>query len=476
MTRSPLPPQTCILLAWLILSGCTLVSPTPTATSVQPVVNGTTTPSPSPSPISSPTQPAPIGVNSAALQGVSIQVWDAFAPGKDPSSGAAQVFASQVALFNHVNQWGISVKPTNFADYPSLFDAMNNAIGSGSGSPDLVAALPEQALTWNISHSVVDLTPYMNDLTWGLAGDAIADFPSVFWSQEKINGVQLGVPAQRSAHFLFYNKTWAQELGFTTPPQTAAEFQQQACAANASLIKDTDPQNDGYGGWIVDTSWQTTYSWLLAFGGGVADGTSYGFRTDPNRAALQFIKGLYDHHCAWLSTEPTPFDSFALHSALFVSGDLAEVPLAAESMSRLKNKDEWTLIPFPGTTGRVLVAYGPSYTVLRSTPVKQLAAWLFARWLLSAQNQAQWVESTGLFPLRDSVLPQIGPFRDASPQWETAVSDLSLLQGVPQLASWRQVRYVLEDGAKVIFQVNTPLDQIAAALINMDSMAQELNK
>jgi len=59
---------------------------------------------------------------------------------------------------------------------------------------------------------------------------------------------------------------------------------------------------------LVDTDWQTTYSWMLAFGGGVADGSSYALRTDPNLATLQFIKGLFDSHCAWLSTEPAPFD------------------------------------------------------------------------------------------------------------------------------------------------------------------------
>jgi ABC-type glycerol-3-phosphate transport system substrate-binding protein len=113
---------------------------------------------------------------------------------------------------------------------------------------------------------------------------------------------------------------------------------------------------------------------------------------------------------------------------------------------------------------------------MKSTPEKQLAAWLFVRWLLSPQNQAQWVEYTGLFPLRTSVLDQVGPYRDASPQWNAALGDLSLAQGVPQLASWSQVRYVLEDGATVIFQMNTPLDQIPSALTEMDSMAQELNK
>jgi len=407
-------------------------------------------------------------VDPAALRGVSLQVWHAFA------GGAYGVFANQVAQFNAVNEWGIVVTQTGYGDYVTLFDAVNAALESG-GTPDLVAALPEQTLSWDASASVVELSPYLGDPAWGPGSDVIADFPPVFWAQDNLDGKQLGVPAQRSARFLFYNKTWAHELGFDSPPATADEFRQQACAANASFRTDASPQNDGYGGWIVDTDWQTTYSWLLAFGGGVVDGNAYGFRTDPNLAALQFLKGLFDDHCAWLSTEPTPFDSFAGRSALFVSCDLAEVPMANESMSRLNNTDEWTLVPFPGTTGSVLVTYGPSYSVLKSTPEKQLASWLFARWLLSLENQAQWVEATGLFPLLNSVLDMIGPYRTASPQWDAAVGNLSLAQGVPQLASWRKVRYVLEDGTKVIFQTNIPVDQIPSVLTEMDSTAKEIS-
>jgi len=441
-----------------MLSACTPGSPTPAATPTLPAATGTA----GPTSTITPTQIPTIGVDPAALRGISLQVWDAF------SGGADGVFADQVARFNAVNQWGIVVTRTGYGDYTTLFDAVNTALESG-GTPDLVVALPEQTLSWDASASVVDLSPYLGDPTWGLGSDGIASFPPVFLAQDTLNGKQLGVPAQRSARFLFYNKTWAHELGFDSPPATADEFRQQACAANASFRLDADPQNDGYGGWIVDTDWQTTYSWLLAFGGGVVDGNSFGFRTDPNLAALQFLKSLYDDHCAWLSTEPTPFDSFARRSALFISGDLAEVPMAIESMSLLKNTDEWTLVPFPGTSGSVLVTYGPSYSLLKSTPEKQLAAWLFTRWLLSTENQAQWVEATGLFPLLNSVQNS-----SASPQWDAAVANLSLAQGVPQLASWRKVRYVLEDGTNFIFQTNVPVDQISSVLTEMDSTAKEI--
>jgi multiple sugar transport system substrate-binding protein len=322
--------------------------------------------------------------------------------------------------------------------------------------------------------AVADLNPYLSDPQWALAADAGADFPSSFWMQDTVNGKQLGLPAQRSARFIYYNQTWAQALGFNSPPATADDFRRQACAANASFRADADPKNDGYGGWIVDTHWQTTYSWLLAFGGGVTAGSAYTFRTDPNLAALQFVKNLSDNHCSWISTEPTPFDSFARRSALFISADLAGLPAEVESMARLKNPDDWTVIPFPGSQGSVMVAYGPSYSVLRSAPEKQLAAWLFARWLLSPESQSQWVEATGLFPLRNSVLGMIQPYLQASPQWDAAVGYLSLAQGVPQLASWRKVRYVLQDGMTVLFQTDQPVDKLSSVLEEMDSMAREL--
>ena len=455
------------LLAALAFSACGTGSPTSGTTppADTPFIDGTSSPSPAPS--QTPTPLPTVGVDPAALRGVSIQVWQAF------TGPAADLFTSQAAQFNADNQWGIVVTPSGYGDYTSLFDAMNAALDTGKAA-DLVATLPEQTLAWETLGKVVDLQPYLVDPQWGLGKDAIADIPSIFWAQDNVNGEQLGIPAQRSARFIFYNETWAHEMGFANPPTTADEFRQQACAANASKQKDADPKNDGYGGWIVDTNWQTTYSWLLAFGGGVADGSSYGLRTDPNLATLQFIKGLFDSHCAWISTEPAPFDSFARRSALFISGDLAEIRTEMESMKSLKNSDEWSVLPFPGTQDNGLVVYGPSYTVLKSTPEKQLAAWLFARWLLSPESQAQWVEATGLFPLRHSVMDMIGPYLLASPQWGAAIATLSQAQVVPQMASWRKIRYVLEDGMTVLFQENLPLDKLPALLVEMDSMAQEL--
>jgi len=447
------------LTALLLLTGCGSVSPTPasTASPATRVASPATTPSAAFSPTPS------IDVDEQALHFLTIEAWHAF------SGGAKTVFEQQAERFTTSNKWGIRVIPVDYRDQASLFEAVNATLEAGM-PPQMVAALPEQVLSWDAASRVVELSPYVNDPTWGMSAEEIGGIAPVFWSQDEVNGRRLGVPALRSARYLVYNQTWAQELGFENPPTTADEFLQQACAANAAFRSDEILQNDGYGGWVVDADWQTIYSWLLAFGGGAVEDDSYAFRTDPNLEALQFLKGLYDDHCAWLSTEPSPLDSFARRSALFITADMAVIPMMNKAMSRAENLDEWTLLPFPGSEERVLVAYGPSYSLLGTTPEGQLAAWIFIRWLLLPENQAGWVKMAAGLPLYFAQATG-----DSQAQWEAAVAELEFARGVPQLASWRQVKYVLEDGVGVIFQVNLPQDQVPTILDEIDSMAKELN-
>ncbi len=452
---------TALLLGTLLLSACSPASPLATPTATKPATPAASL-TPSATPTLTPTPLPTLAIDPASLRGVTIRVWQAF------SGPANDLFTRQAAEFTSSNEWGIRVESQGYGDYNSLFDAVSTSLDSGN-SPDLVAALPDQSLAWD--DAVVDLAPYLADPTFGLTAADLADIPSIFMAQDNVNGKVMGLPAQRSARFLFYNKTWAGQLGFNDPPTNSAEFHQQACAANASFSRDSDPTNDGYGGLVVDSSWQSVYSWILAFNGGVVDGDTYTFRTDPNLKALEFLKGLYDDHCAWISTEPTPFDSFSNRSGLFISADLASLPLIAASMAAKHNTDQWELIPFPGPQERAVVAYGPSYTVLKSTPEKQLAAWLFARWLLSPDSQAQWVQATGLLPLRISSQEALGAFRTSLPQWEAAVQDLEFARDVPQLASWRKVRYMLQDGIDTMFQQNLSPTQLPSILMEMDTLA-----
>jgi ABC-type glycerol-3-phosphate transport system substrate-binding protein len=227
----------------------------------------------------------------------------------------------------------------------------------------------------------------------------------------------------------------------------------------------------------------TIHSWMLAFGGGVLESGGYQFNTDRNLAALEFLQTLRkDDGCAWMTIDPDnpsalhagPFyEQFARRSALFITGDLTEAAALSTVLGAVG--DEWTMIPFPGTEDRVVTVYGPSYTLLKTTPERQLAAWLFVRAVIQPGNQAEWVQTTGTFPLSTTAAEALATYGNTHPQWADAVQALEYARGVPQLASWRTVRYILEDGSLQIFLENVHIQIIPAILDEMDATAQEFS-
>lgn len=425
-------------------------------------------PSPTPPPALTlwPSPTPDLGAKAEDLRGVRLRVWHAFA------GDTAAAFEKAIALFNTVNEWGITMYVERQPEYRALYEALQNA--ARDEQPNLVVALPEQILLLADEGRLVALNPYLTDRRWGLTEEAIRDIPPAFWQQDEADGQRWAIPLARSARFLFYNQTWARELGFNRPPANADEFRQQACAANATLRADADARNDGYGGWLVDTHWQTAYNWLLAFGGRVLENDAYRFDSAENRAALTFLKELYDDHCAWLPLEIQPAEAFARRLALFVNGDLREIATFETTLARANNADEWTLLPYPGPQRTAISAYGASIAALRSTPAQNLAAWLFLRWWLSPATQASWARESGFLPLRVSALASLGSYRAAHPAWESASALAVDMEITPPLASWRIARYVLEDGVTHLFRLNLPPEQIPAVLQEMQRTVQEL--
>ncbi|MCF6278258.1 MAG: extracellular solute-binding protein, partial [Anaerolineales bacterium] len=342
--------------------------------------------------------------------------------------------------------------------------------------PDVVVALSEELPVWDAVGAIVELTPYVNDPIWGFSKADLSDFPSVFLAQEQIADRWLGLPAQRTARFLVYNRTWGAELGFDAPPLNFDEFREQACAANQAMRADEITENDGKGGWIVDARSLSVLSWMRAFGGGPLDGDEYRFLIPENIEAFKSLKELFDVGCAWVSTENTPYEQFASRSALFATASMEEFSDVTGAFIQQGSTDEWTAIPFPGTVQTSVVTYGSSYALLATDDAQQLAGWLFVRWMLAPENQTRWVKSTALFPLRISALEELADYQDGHPQWAASVDLISQAEIQPQVTSWRQVRPILGDGFAHIFRVNTQAGSVSAILAEMGSTVSEMTK
>ena len=461
---------TAVVSTLVILSAC--APPTP-------FTPGTSTPrpnaaSPANTSVSNTIVPAAssLEVEIEALRGAQVNVWY-------PWFGAeASLFESQIAAFNTENEWGIVVSGESMGNYSELFLQTEAAIEE-SAFPQMVIGFPEHALEWQ--EHVVDLALYVNDPLYGLSPVEVSDFPAVIWNQDEVGGRRYGVPAQRTARFLLYNQTWARELGFDSPPATSGEFEQQACEAHEALGTDEDSNNDALGGWLIDTHAMTPLSWMIAFGGGAQEAEGYRFLTPGNIAAFRFVKSLQQRNCAWVASLDLPVpDRFASRQALFITASLEDLPDQTRAFSAANNTDEWTVLKFPGDEQDALVVYGSSFIMLESDEVTQLAAWLFMRWMLSAENQARWVQSTGLFPLRNSKMELLGDYSATHPQWAQALELLPDASTTPRLASWRVVRVMLEDGFRDMFDTIRHPDltegQVPLILRQMDETAEDLNQ
>jgi ABC-type glycerol-3-phosphate transport system substrate-binding protein len=441
-----------------------------------PFVVGTQTPPPNETaniPATNTPAPAESGleVEKEALRGVQVTVWH-------PWFGAeASLFQSQVAQFNTENEWGILVNGQSQGNYSELF-LQTDAAMEDSSYPQIAIGFPEHALGWQ--EHVVDLNPYVTDPVYGLTANDISDFPTVIWNQDEVDGKRFSMPAQRTARFLLYNQTWARELGFESPPATSAEFEQQVCAAHRAVGTDANTDNDSLGGWLIDTHAMTPLSWMLAFGGSAQEEDGYRFLTPGNIAAFRFVKTLQQKNCAWVASLDLPMpDRFATRQALFATASLEDLPAHVRAFSAAGNTDEWTVLKFPGEERDALVVYGSSFIMFESDDATQLASWLFVRWLLSPENQARWVQSTGLFPLRNSTMQFLGDYPASHPQWAQAVELLANAETTPQLASWRVVRVMLEDGFRDMFDTIRHPDltdgQVPLILKQMDDIAEDLN-
>jgi ABC-type glycerol-3-phosphate transport system substrate-binding protein len=347
----------------------------------------------------------------------------------------------------------------------------------------MVVTYPHQALDFVKTRELVDLRSYVDDPAWGFTADEQADFYPVFWEQDVLDGARLGIPAQRYGQVLYYNTTWAKELGYSIAPVLPQQFQEQACAAARSNRQDGRPENDGTGGWIVSTDYAAMLSWIYSFGGEIVktpepslDQPVYQFNTPEMEETFTFLRGLYDAGCAWLAESDYPEAEFASRLGLFATGSTADIPRQAEAFKRAGSADQWTAIPFPSPRmNSAIYVYGPSFNILPSSPERQLAAWLLLKWLVAPQNQARMTEVGGAFPVRRSALSGLEGYKNRYPQWAAALEQLARARSEPQFQSWGTVRWALSDASTQLFRSYFSIDQLPKLLAYLDRVAADLH-
>lgn len=406
------------------------------------------------------------------LSGTTISFWHVYGEG-DPRNETINAIVDD---FNANNEYGITVEALDQGEYADVEDKVNAGIQSGD-TPNVVQAYTSALTAWDGVDMIVDLGQYIDDPEYGLSAEEMADiYPAVLESGLTADGKRVGWPISQSANVVVYNFTWAQELGFDSPPTTPEELKEQLCAAAEANANDDNPDNDGTGGMVWYPSASNFLSFLHAWSGTElnADGTAYEFNTDAAKEVALYVNDLRDSGCTF-ETESYPNPEQANRLALVTLSSNSGLPYYEAAFEEAENDDEWGFLAFPGPDGgQGIDAFTQTVGVMVSMPEQELASWLFIKYLTSPENQARWVEASGYLPTQTSVESMLVDYIAETPVFASAVELASLAQGEPEtFPAWASVRSALDDASAQLYAAGSE-EEVGTILADLDATATEL--
>ncbi len=364
-----------------------------------------------------------------------------------------EALQEMIAQFNADNPQQIQVRGEFAGNYGDIYNKM--VVGLQGGSvPDLVVAYQNQALEYLRADGIVDLSFYINSKTWGLSPSQKADYVQAFMRQDQIRGVQIGLPPNRSIEVVYYNIDWLQQLGADGPPQSWEEFARLCRAARDTPFSGNENKERSLG-FILDEDASRLASMVFSRGGSFlnAAGDGYTLDTPEAKASMQLMKELVADGSAEMMGEAYGDQSaFNLGECLFILRSTSGLPFVKEGVASGAGF-AWDVAPPPRTTAEPVVNfYGASISVGRTTPERQLAAWLFLKWFTEPPQQARWVQASNYFPARKSTQELLADYFLANPRYQHAYNLLDYGTAEPAVAGYDAVRRMISQTVVKVIQ------------------------
>jgi len=369
--------------------------------------------------------------------------------------------------FNDNNQWHITVKGEYEGNYGDIYKKMLAAIAAGE-MPNLVVAYQNQSASYELSGALVDVTPYMNSKKYGLTKETLADYFPAFINQDisqQFGGMRLGFPPNRSVEIMYYNADWLKELGYDKPPSNWDDWAKVVCQA-AKTPFSKGPKDAKPLGYELSIDASRFASMVFSRGGNLmnADQSAYTYNTPQAIAAMQLLQDLAKKGCISVVTERYGDQTdFGVGKLLFTIGSSSGLPYYKKAVDK-GAQFNWNLSALPHTTKNPVVnVYGASISIVKSTPEKQLASWLFLKWFTEPEQQARWARISNYFPVRKSAAAELGDLFKALPPYKTAFDLLQYGKTEPPVAGYDVVRNYVAKAMSAIMDgadVKTTLDDL----------------
>ncbi|MHC1772050.1 MAG: ABC transporter substrate-binding protein [Flexilinea sp.] len=468
-------------MAAFLLSACQIIRPetflTPTFTATATDIPNTLEPSVTPTSTETPLPPY-LGLTPKDVDGIEIHVWH----GQRDEVKKELEFLT--AKFNDENKYGIKVYlSAELSDIQLNDRILENS--TGGELPDMVISDSHWLRLWQTEKiPLTNLEDYIGHPIYGFDALDISPVMDLMLAQEKYNGIQIGLPLWHNPALLFYNTTWAKNLGFSNPPVTMNDFSEQICAAMDALNKDEDVDNNGTGGWILSTTTETLMSWLVntAGVGSSLENFPQNTESDTFLEISNWLRDLFDKGCVWQSRVSEPYDYFAQRYALLYSGSFSDIQLQRRAFTDSKStgSDDWEVIAYPRMldNGKLrepqIYSSAVSVGIFTATAEEQFASWLFLSWLMKDENLIELALTAEGWPVQDSQEVDRAFKENANSKIYQSLNLRKYIRPLQLSADWNISSLVLADGFEHVFNASTPYDKIPDIWVQIQETLSEI--
>ena len=372
-----------------------------------------------------------------------------------PHSGPHEETLHEIVdKFNADNEWGITEMAEYQGYYGEIFDKMLSVLHTPD-APNLVVAYQDQAAAYyQIDAGLVDMNPLVDSAQWGLPESEQADFFPAAWRQDVFptyDDIRLGLPSSLSMEVMYYNADWLAELGYSNPPATPSEFKEMACKAVERPF--SKGAMEGSMGYELSLDASLVVSWSFAFGGDIFDyyKDQYIYDGKAVQEAVIFLQDLFESGCATLVAGNDADEAdFGAGKLLFMIDSSVNIPAVTKNVEA-GARFFWNVGAVPHTTPvPVQDIHGASMSIPRSTPEKELAAWLFLRYFVSPQVQFQWTRDSIYFPARASVAERLNEYNTENTQYKSTLDLLEYSAHEPSASDYDFVREKVSEAMAAI--------------------------